>query len=86
MSTVGVQMAESAAEAHSAAGRRYLAAPVFGRPDAAAAAKLWIVAGGAAADVAEAQPLFAALGQGSFHVGEQPGQANTVKLAGNFLL
>lgn len=86
MSTVGVQMAESAAEAHSAAGRRYLAAPVFGRPDAATAAKLWIVAGGAAADVAEAQPLFAALGQGSFHVGEQPDQANTVKLAGNFLL
>lgn len=86
MSTVGVQTAEAIAAAHLLAGRRYLAAPVFGRPEAAAAAKLWIVAAGAADDVAEAQPLFAALGQGSFRIGEQPGQANTVKLAGNFLL
>jgi 3-hydroxyisobutyrate dehydrogenase-like beta-hydroxyacid dehydrogenase len=86
MSTVGVQTADAMAATHSAAGRRYLSAPVFGRPEAAAGAKLWIVAGGAAADIAEAQPLFAALGQGSFVVGEQPGQANTVKLAGNFLL
>lgn len=86
MSTVGVQTADAMAATHAAAGRRYLAAPVFGRPEAAAGAKLWIVAGGAAADSAEAQPLFTALGQGSFQVGEQPGQANTVKLAGNFLL
>jgi 3-hydroxyisobutyrate dehydrogenase-like beta-hydroxyacid dehydrogenase len=59
---------------------------VFGRPDAAAAAKLWIVAAGASADLARASPLFEVLGQGSFNVRAQPEQANTVKLAGNFLL
>lgn len=86
MSTVGVAEATALAEAHRAAGRRYLAAPVFGRPPAAQAAKLTIVAAGEHADYVRAQPLFDVLGQGSFHVGTAPGQANTVKLAGNFLL
>lgn len=86
MSTVGVHTAEKLAAAHAAAGSRYLAAPVFGRPEAAAAARLWIVSAGDPADHARAEPVFAALGQGSFHVGTQPAQANTVKLAGNFLL
>lgn len=86
MSTVGVQISAALAQVHRGAGRRYLAAPVFGRPDAAAAAKLWIVAAGEAADYARAEPLFQAMGQGSFHVGAAPEQAGTVKLAGNFLL
>lgn len=86
MSTVGVHTAQALAQAHAAAGSAYLAAPVFGRPDAAAAAKLWIVVAGADADLARAAEVFAALGQGSFTVGSRPEQANTVKLAGNFLL
>ncbi|WP_295680115.1 NAD(P)-dependent oxidoreductase [uncultured Nevskia sp.] len=86
MSTVSVQIAQMMARAHVEAGCRYLAAPVFGRPEAAAAAKLSIVAAGDAADVAQAEPLFKALGQAHFHVGPNPEQANTVKLAGNFLL
>ncbi|WP_273454501.1 NAD(P)-dependent oxidoreductase [Nevskia ramosa] len=86
MSTVSVQIAQAMARAHAEAGCRYLAAPVFGRPEAAAAAKLSIVAAGAAADVAQAEPLFKVLGQAHFHVGPNPEQANIVKLAGNFLL
>jgi 3-hydroxyisobutyrate dehydrogenase-like beta-hydroxyacid dehydrogenase len=86
MSTVGVHIARAMTSLHEAAGCRYLAAPVFGRPDAAAAAKLSIVAAGDAADVTRAEPVFKALGQVHFHVGPQPEQANTVKLAGNFLL
>lgn len=86
MSTVSVQIAQAMARAHAEAGCRYLAAPVFGRPEAAAAAKLSIVAAGDAADVAQAEPAFKAIGQTHFHVGPNPEQANTVKLAGNFLL
>lgn len=86
MSTVSVQIAQAMTRAHVDAGCRYLAAPVFGRPEAAAAAKLSIVAAGEAADVAQAEPLFNAMGQAHFHVGPNPEQANTVKLAGNFLL
>ncbi len=86
MSTVSVQIAQAMTRAHVAAGCRYLAAPVFGRPEAAAAAKLSIVAAGDAMDVAQAEPLFKAMGQAHFHVGPNPEQANTVKLAGNFLL
>ncbi|WP_428381218.1 NAD(P)-dependent oxidoreductase [Nevskia ramosa] len=86
MSTVSVQIAQAMTRAHAEAGCRYLAAPVFGRPEAAAAAKLSIVAAGEAADVAQAEPLFKAMGQAHFHVGPNPEQANTVKLAGNFLL
>jgi len=86
MSTVSVQIAAEMAAAHTAAGCRYLAAPVFGRPDAAAAAKLSVVAAGDAADIAQVEPLLKAMGQAVFHVGPKPEQANTVKLAGNFLL
>lgn len=86
MSTVGVETATRIAAAHAAAGRRYLAAPVFGRPDAAAAAKLRIVAAGDAQDYARAVPLFECIGEAHFHVGTEPSQANTVKLAGNFML
>ena len=63
-----------------------VAAPVFGRPEAAAAAKLFIVAAGCGEDLAAVQPLFDAIGQRTFHIGERPSIANLVKLSGNFLL
>jgi len=86
MSTIGVGLSERMAEAHAARGQRFVAAPVFGRPDAAEAAKLFIVAGGAADAVAAAQPLFDAMGQRTFPIAERPAAANLVKLSGNFLL
>ena len=63
-----------------------MAAPVFGRPDAAAAAKLFIVAAGKSEAVARCQPLFDALGQRTFIVAEAAPTANLVKLSGNFLI
>ena len=63
-----------------------MAAPVFGRPEAAAAAKLFVVAAGRAADLALVQPLFDVIGQRTFQIGEKPSTANLVKLSGNFLL
>ncbi len=86
LSTISVATADRLAAAHKDHGQRYVSAPVFGRPEAAAAAKLFIVAAGAAADIDEAQPLFDQIGQRTFRVGETPSQANLVKLCGNFAI
>jgi 3-hydroxyisobutyrate dehydrogenase-like beta-hydroxyacid dehydrogenase len=86
MSTISVALSERLAEAHAGAGERFVAAPVFGRPDAAATAKLFIVAAGAPGTVAACAPLFEALGQKNFTIGEHPPVANLVKLSGNFLI
>lgn len=71
--------------AHSAGGF-YVAAPVFGRPDAAEAAKLFIVAAGPAEAVGRVTPLLTAMGQKLVRFGEDPAQAAAVKISGNFML
>jgi 3-hydroxyisobutyrate dehydrogenase-like beta-hydroxyacid dehydrogenase len=86
MSTISVELSERLAAAHAKAGQRFVAAPVFGRPDAAAAAKLIIVAAGAIGAVDACKPVFEALSQRHFVMGERPQLANLVKLSGNFLL
>ena len=86
MSTIGVHLSRRLAKAHSKEKQHYLAAPVFGRPDAAAAAKLFIVAAGAAKEIKRCRPLFDAIGQKTFIVGEEAHAANVIKLAGNFLI
>lgn len=86
MSTISVALSERLAEEHRAAGQRYVAAPVFGRPEAAAAGALTIVTAGDSADVERCAPLFEALGPRRFHFGEAPAVANVIKLSGNFLL
>ena len=85
-STVSVAISERLARDHAAAGHRYVAAPVFGRPEAAAAGKLFVVAAGDPDTIAEARPLFDAVGQRTFVVSDRPADANLVKLSGNFLL
>jgi len=86
MSTISVALSDRLAEAHRKAGQIYIAAPVFGRPEAAAAAKLFIVAAGAEPAIARCQPLFDAMGQRTFTIGDKPSAANLVKISGNFLL
>jgi 3-hydroxyisobutyrate dehydrogenase-like beta-hydroxyacid dehydrogenase len=86
MSTISVELSERLAATHAEAGQRFVAAPVFGRPDAAAAAKLFIVAAGAISAVDACKPLFGAMSQKHFLMGERPELANLVKLSGNFLL
>lgn len=85
MSTISMQLSQRLAEAHKAAGQRYVAAPVFGRPDAAEARKLRIVAGGDAAVLEECKPLFDALGEAVFPVASAP-HASLTKLCGNFFI
>jgi 3-hydroxyisobutyrate dehydrogenase-like beta-hydroxyacid dehydrogenase len=85
MSTISVALSERLAAAHAKAGQRFVAATVFGRPEAAAAGKLFICAGGAPEAVDACTPLFQVLGQSTFRVGDKPQAANLVKLSGNFL-
>jgi 3-hydroxyisobutyrate dehydrogenase-like beta-hydroxyacid dehydrogenase len=85
MSTISVALSDELSQAHAAAGQRYIAAPVFGRPDMAAAARLYIVAAGDPAAIAACKPLFDALGQKTFPISTEPAAANLVKLSGNFL-
>src|SRR5437763_419466 len=86
MSTISVALSQRLAETHAHAGQRFVAAPVFGRPEAAAAAKLFIVAAGDPATLDACQPLLDALGSKTVRIGTQPPAANLVKLSGNFLL
>ena len=86
MSTISVALSRELAEAHAAAGQVCVAAPVFGRPDAAEAAKLRVLAAGPADAIETCRPLFEAVGQTVFALGEVHERANAVKLGGNFLL
>jgi 3-hydroxyisobutyrate dehydrogenase-like beta-hydroxyacid dehydrogenase len=85
-STISVALSKRLAAAHGEAGQRYVAAPVFGRPEAAAAAKLFVVAAGDPDAVRTAMPLFDAIAQKTFVVSNSAEAANLVKLSGNFLI
>jgi 3-hydroxyisobutyrate dehydrogenase-like beta-hydroxyacid dehydrogenase len=86
MSTISVALSRRLAESHGANGQHYVAAPVFGRPDAAAGRKLFVVAAGDPHQIDRCRTLFDAIGQKTFVAGEQPEMANVVKLAGNFMI
>jgi 3-hydroxyisobutyrate dehydrogenase-like beta-hydroxyacid dehydrogenase len=86
LATVSVALAKELAELHRQRKIGYVAAPVFGRPDAAAAGKLNVVVAGDPATVAKAQPILDAIGQKTWPVGDQPENANVVKIAGNFMI
>lgn len=85
-STISVALSRRLAADHKAAGQRYVAAPVFGRPEMAATGQLFVIAAGQADAVATATPVFDAVGQRTFPVSEKPESANLVKLSGNFLI
>ncbi|GBL44937.1 3-hydroxyisobutyrate dehydrogenase and related beta-hydroxyacid dehydrogenases [Sulfuriferula multivorans] len=85
-STVSVALSAQLAEAHREKQQGFIAAPVFGRPDAAAAGKLFMVAAGKPELIAKIQPLLDILGQRTFIVSDDPEKANLVKLSGNFLI
>ncbi|MGF6598650.1 3-hydroxyisobutyrate dehydrogenase-like beta-hydroxyacid dehydrogenase [Paraburkholderia sp. GAS448] len=86
MSTISVACAQDNAARYREAGLGFVSAPVFGRPDAAAARKLFIMAAGADEHLEVAVPLLEQLGQSVGIVGSDPSQANLVKLIGNFML
>lgn len=86
MSTVSPAIAQTLADRHRQCGTTYLAAPVFGRPDAAASKKLWICVSGQSTAKERVRPVLNAMGQGVFDFGETVEAANIVKLSGNFMI
>lgn len=86
MSTISPTTAEKIAKEHEQRGSDYVTACVFGRPDAAAAAKLWVCTSGNSAAKQRVRPLLDVVGQGVYDFGEKVTAANVVKIAGNFLI
>ncbi len=86
MSTISTALSQRLSAAHKERGQQYAAAPVFGRPEAAAEAKLFIIAAGPKEALAKAKSVFDVLGQRTFTVGERPEHANYIKLSGNFMI
>ena len=86
MSTISVGLSRRLAVAHADKQQNYVAATVLGRPDLAEAAKLFVIAAGPTEQVKRCDPLFDAVGQKTFHLGEDAAAANVIKLAGNFVI
>ena len=84
--TISVALVRELTAAHARRGLGYVSAPVFGRPDMAAAAKLNILAAGAPAAIAKVRPLLEAMGSRVWPMGEAPERASVAKIAGNFML
>jgi len=85
-STISVALSKELAEAHASRGQGYVASPVLGRPDSAAAKKLWVMAAGPPDHVNRCRPLMDAIGRAVTVVGEEAWRANLTKIAMNFML
>jgi 3-hydroxyisobutyrate dehydrogenase-like beta-hydroxyacid dehydrogenase len=86
LSTIAPGTAKHLAEHHRKHGVDYVGSPVFGRPEAAAAKRLWICDSGPAAARERVRPLLAAIGQRTYEFGDDPAAAHVVKLCGNFMI
>lgn len=86
LSTISVAMAEKLKKVHADRQQLYVSAPVFGRPEAAEAKKLWVVAAAESKAIEKARSLLEAIGQQLIVLGSDPVQANVTKLSGNFLI
>jgi 3-hydroxyisobutyrate dehydrogenase-like beta-hydroxyacid dehydrogenase len=86
MATISAAFSAELTALHAQHGVAYVAAPVLGRPDVAAAGKLNILAAGASDAIDRVQPVFDAIGQKTWRVGDTPQHANVLKLAANFML
>jgi len=85
-STISVELSERLAAAHANVQQGFIAAPVFGRPEAATAKQLWVIAAGAPNYLNRCMPVLEAVGRGVTRLEGAPSRANVVKLAGNFLI
>lgn len=86
MSTISPDTSKDLAEKHQAKNQHYLSCPVFGRPNAAQAAKLYICTSGDDDLKQKVKPILELMGQSITDFGTDPGAANVVKLAGNFMI
>jgi len=86
MSTISPETSQLLAKHHRDSGSFYLAAPVFGRPEAAAAKKLLICISGDQRAKEIAKPVLESISQGVFDFGEDAGDAIVIKIIGNFMI
>ena len=86
MSTISHALAQELTRRHAERELAFVGAPVFGRPDAAAQGKLFILVGGEAGAVERCAPLFEALSQKVLQLGPDPAAAHLTKVLGNFML
>lgn len=86
LSTIAPRTARRLAEAHARKNACYVSAPVFGRPEAAAAGTLSVLMAGDAIGKERLRPTLPAISRAVYDLGDDPGAANAVKLAGNFLI
>jgi 3-hydroxyisobutyrate dehydrogenase-like beta-hydroxyacid dehydrogenase len=85
-STISVALSKRLTAAHAAAGQQFITSTVLGRPEAASAGKLFVLAAGPAEAVEPLMPVLDALGQRTFRVSDVASVGNVVKLSANFLL
>lgn len=86
MATVSLEAARALRLRHERHDVAYAAAPVLGRPNAAASGLLNIVAAGSQPVLDRAQPFLDVLGKRTWRVGEDPATANLVKIGVNYTL
>lgn len=86
LATVSAELAAEAVRVHAQHGIGYVAAPVLGRAEVAAAGRLNVLAAGERSAVQRVRPLLVPLAARIWDLGEDPCQANVVKIAVNFLL
>lgn len=86
LSTISVASSKRLAEAHSAAAKPFVGAPVFGRPHVAAQARLWSAIAGDEASLTKVQPLVERYSRGLTVVSNQPWAAHAMKIGGNFMI
>jgi len=86
MSTISPDVSARLAAEHARHGQGYVAAPVFGNPDAARLRELFIIASGSSECLRRCRPVLSDLGQHVSVVGDGAALANLVKIAGNAML
>jgi 3-hydroxyisobutyrate dehydrogenase-like beta-hydroxyacid dehydrogenase len=86
MGTHSVAAIREVTPLHDKSGQVLVAAPVLGRPEAAAAGQVGVVAGGPKDAVAKVAPLFQLIGRRTFDAGVKPEGASVVKLANNMMI
>jgi 3-hydroxyisobutyrate dehydrogenase-like beta-hydroxyacid dehydrogenase len=86
LGTLSVALSRRLMESHAAADQRYIAAPVFGRPNVAMQGRLWVVAAGDGSTLEQVRTILDAIGRGVTIVGSEPQRAHAFKLGGNFMI
>jgi 3-hydroxyisobutyrate dehydrogenase-like beta-hydroxyacid dehydrogenase len=84
MSTISTGASAALLLEHARRGQCYVAAPVFGNPDAARARQLAVIVAGNPASCERCRPVTDSLGQ-TFVIGTDPAEANLIKLLGNMM-